>query len=196
MTDHIQLANGTQIDRSTGKPVNELSPTLVEVPSNIQLQREATFQRRRLADLPDIPDQMNTISVVLSYTIFGLSEDDIASAIGLETEQVVRIRSLDAYAKLEEALIENINRQDLDDVRGLFVQQSRTAANRLLDLAQSETEGISLSATKDILDRAGHRPADVVEHRHSMEGGLTIEFVKRDKTESAPLIDISPKEEF
>ena len=36
-----------------------------------------------------------------------------------------------------------------------------------------------MSAARDILDRSGHRPADVVEHRHRVDGGLVIEYVKR-----------------
>ena len=39
-----------------------------------------------------------------------------------------------------------------------------------------------LNAAKDLLDRAGHRAVDVVEHRHSMEGQLTIKVIKEVKT--------------
>jgi hypothetical protein len=46
-----------------------------------------------------------------------------------------------------------------------------------------------MSAARDILDRSGHRPADVVEHRHRMDGGLVIEVVRRDAV-SVPTIDM------
>jgi hypothetical protein len=45
-------------------------------------------------------------------------------------------------------------------------------------------------AAKDFLDRAGHRPADIVEHRHRMDGGLTIEIIRKDKDDVAPMIDM------
>jgi hypothetical protein len=52
--------------------------------------------------------------------------------------------------------------------------------------------GTRLGVAKDVLDRAGHRPADIIEHRHKMEGGLTIEYVE--KKDDIPTIDITPKE--
>jgi hypothetical protein len=42
----------------------------------------------------------------------------------------------------------------------------------------------------DVLDRAGHRPADVVEHRVRMEGALTIEFIEKDAGKEVPTITI------
>jgi hypothetical protein len=46
-----------------------------------------------------------------------------------------------------------------------------------------------MAAAKDVLDRSGHRPSDVVEHRHRMDGGLVIEIVKRDGAQM-PVIDM------
>jgi hypothetical protein len=45
-----------------------------------------------------------------------------------------------------------------------------------------------MAAARDILDRSGHRPSDVVEHRHRMDGGLVIEIVRRDAV--LPIIDM------
>jgi hypothetical protein len=42
------------------------------------------------------------------------------------------------------------------------------------------TRADRMAAARDILDRSGHRPSDVVEHRHRMDGGLVIEIVRRD----------------
>jgi hypothetical protein len=51
-----------------------------------------------------------------------------------------------------------------------------------------------MTAAKDVLDRAGQRPVDIIEHRHKMEGGLTIEYV--DKKDDIPTIDITPDKEM
>ena len=77
----------------------------------------------------------------------------------------------------------------MEDVRTLFVQGSRNAASRMVGLMNSESESIQIAAAKDILDRAGQRPADVVEHRHRMENSLRIEVVKKDSLEDIPVIE-------
>ena len=57
---------------------------------------------------------------------------------------------------------------------------------------QANGVGTRMAAAKDVLDRAGHRPADVIEHKHSLEGGLTIEYI--DHKDEIPTIDITPNE--
>ena len=58
----------------------------------------------------------------------------------------------------------------------------------MFDLLDSDSESTRGVAAKDVLDRAGQRPVDVVEHRHKMEGGLTIEYVE--KKDDIPTIDV------
>jgi hypothetical protein len=58
----------------------------------------------------------------------------------------------------------------------------------------SKSESTRGSAAKDILDRAGHRPVDVIDHRHTLEGSLVIQYVE--PTKDIPTIDITPKKEF
>ena len=70
----------------------------------------------------------------------------------------------------------------------MFVQKSQKAAQTMFNLLDSENEATRGSAAKDVLDRAGQRPVDVVEHRHKMEGGLTIEYVEKKK--DIPTIEV------
>jgi hypothetical protein len=137
---------------------------------------------------------MNTLSVVISYSLFGISDEDISSALLIPLEQLQTIKSSDEYTNLQGQFIKNILESDLSDVRGLFVERSRSAANLMIDTLENNEVGLGtrLGVAKDVLDRAGHRPADVIEHRHKMEGGLTIEYVE--KKDDIPTIDITPKE--
>jgi hypothetical protein len=48
---------------------------------------------------------------------------------------------------------------------------------------------LAFKASQDILDRAGHRPADVIEHRHRMEDSLNIVITKRDETKQLPTLE-------
>ena len=74
----------------------------------------------------------------------------------------------------------------------MFVSSSKLAANKMVAMVNSSNEATALSAAKDILDRGGHRPADVVEHRLRVDGGLKIEIVRKDASSSFPTIDVKP----
>ena len=70
-----------------------------------------------------------------------------------------------------------------NDVRGIFDKYAKNAAAELISQMNSKNEVARSMAAKDVLDRAGHRPADIVEHKHKVEGGLTIEYIKKDSIE-------------
>jgi len=146
--------------------------------------------RRKLADLPVSPRQMTAIGAVLSYVLFGLEEEDVASATGLSLAQVVAIRNSDPYRQLYEAAARTVLDGETDVVRELLAKNARRAANVMVDNLDAANRQDRMAAARDILDRSGHRPSDVVEHRHRMDGGLVIEIVKRDTSERMPTIDM------
>ena len=185
-TEPLVLADGTKINPVDGHVVTD--EVLVEVPNTAELKREIVASRKRISDLPVPPSQMNTISVIISYSMFGITDEDISNTLLIPIEQLQAIKSSDVYAGLQQQLLKNIVESDLSDVRGLFVQKSRKAAKTMFDLLDSDSESTRGVAAKDVLDRAGQRPVDVVEHRHKMEGGLTIEYVE--KKNDIPTIDV------
>jgi hypothetical protein len=133
---------------------------------------------------------MNTVGVVLSYTLFGLDDVEIALATGMSVEQVNRVKELEGYSMMHENVIGSILEAEAENVRDIFKQHARTAANVLIDGLHNGSRGDKMFAAKDFLDRAGHRPADIVEHRHKMEGGLVIEVVRKDNANLPPTIDM------
>jgi hypothetical protein len=121
--------------------------------------------------------------------MFGLDDDEVASATGLHVDQVGQIRNSDPYRQLHEAVIRAVLDSESDTVREVFTRNARHAATTMVEALQSGTRADRMAAARDILDRSGHRPADVVEHRHRMDGGLVIEVVKRDSV-AIPTIDM------
>jgi len=190
-TEPLVLADGTMISPLDGSVLSMQEASVVEVPNYAQVQKEFVIRKRRIADLPLPPKEMNAISVIIGYTLFGIEDEDIAEIIKIPIEQVIRIKESDNYKELVDTFTENIALHDADNVRSLFSQQSVVAASKITELLGSNSQMIAMSAAKDILDRAGHRPADVVNHRHTMEGGLTIRHIKP-VTEDNPIIDITP----
>jgi hypothetical protein len=189
----LVLADGTKIDPISGGVVKD-EEVLVRVPNNIEIKREIVASRMRIADLPVPPAQMNTLSVILSYSLQGISDNDIANVLSLPSETVGTIKSSDAYRDLQETIVRKIAESDASDVRHMFVSSSMSAANVMVGVMEDSENGpvTRMTAAKDVLDRAGQRPVDIVEHRHKMEGGLTIEYVE--KKSDIPTIDITPEE--
>lgn len=186
------LADGTKIDPATGCVLKD-TKRYTEVPNQQQAQRIVMETRRKLSDLPDVPRNMNTISVVLSYSLFGLSPDEIAIATGLTEQQVGIIRMSPAFAEMQEAVVQSIMDNDAEDIRRLFRVNAKNAAHKMATLMDSSSETIQFAAAKDSLDRDGHRPSDVVEHRVKVEGGLTIEYVRRDQSD-IPIIELEAED--
>jgi hypothetical protein len=164
---------------------------LIEVPSPTEAVRIVTAARRKLSELPEVPRTMNAISVVLSYTLFGLDDEEIAIATGLSVEQIGRIKVGDPYTQMHDAVVRTVLDSETNVVRELFAKNARNAAQVVVRAMEEGTRADRMAAAKDILDRSGHRPSDVVEHRHRMDGGLVIEIVKRDGAQM-PVIDMEP----
>lgn len=191
-TEPLVLADGTKINPLDGKILKD--DILVEVPNTREIQRDIVAARKRIADLPLPPEQMNTLSLVMAYTVFGLSDKDIGGVLSISEDQVHNIKMNDVYNELQRNLVQSIIHSDAAEVRDLFVLNSKTSAQLFIDTVRDPEMGIGtrLSAANNILDRAGHRPADIVEHRHKVEGGLRIEYVKKEE-QDIPTIDVTPE---
>lgn len=185
----LVLADGTKIDPKTGKTVREkkYNTGMVEIPAPSVAQEMVVRARRSAADMPLPGKQMNTVSLVCFYTMWGLNKTDIAIQLGMSLEQLNNIQQLPEYQQLRQEISRNILEHDAGEIRGMFQQKARMAANKIFDTV--EEEGVlGFKAAQDILDRAGHRPADIVEHRVKMSNTLQIEVVEK-KSHDIPTID-------
>lgn len=190
----LVLADGTKIDPNTGQAYREQRSQYVEVPSNSHAQRTQARYRKRLADLPAPPKQMNAVGAVIFYRLIGLEDDEIAYATGMSEDQVGRMAMSDLFKEVKDEVVKVILEQDAENVRDLFMQNNRKMAERLFQLAESQDEKVALNAVNSALDRGGQRPADVVEHRHNVEGGLTIEYIDRNKEQDSPTLTVEYEE--
>jgi hypothetical protein len=187
----LVLADGTKIDPSTGSVIREkkYSTDLVEIPSPREAQEIVAKTRRTIKDMPVAPQQMNGISLVVFYTLWGLADQEIAVHMGITIPQVKSIKKLSEYVQLKKDIFENIMETEATEIRGFFQQNAKGAAKKLVDLMEEEG-ALGLKASSEILDRAGFRPADVVEHKHTMENALRIEYIRKDVAiDAVPVID-------
>jgi hypothetical protein len=190
----LVLADGRLVypDGSVVDPTQ--AQELVEIPTNREAVALVISARKKIADLPAVPKTMNTVSVVLSYTLFGLDDVEIALATGMTEDQVGRIKMHEAFTQMRESVVSSILGSEADNVRDLFQQHSRNAVSKLVDaLEGKKINNNQILVARDFLDRAGHRPADVVEHRHKLDGGLTIEIIRReDKVIPTIYLEVEP----
>lgn len=186
----LVLADGTVIlpDNSIQKKAAP-TETYVDVPTNSAAQKLVLNTRRKLTDLPASSQQLNIIAACCMYEMYGLSDAEIATALQITSVQVRRIKAHDAYSRLKEDTIESLLSAQRDNVRSLIKQAAPTAVQKVIALTDSEDDKVALMAAKDILDRDGHRPVDVVEHRHSMDATFKIEFIHKDGFSELPSLE-------
>jgi len=192
----LVLADGTKINPVTGKAVKEARQHsgFVEVPNGQDAQRLVIKTRKAVAELPLPPEKLTGVAIVAFYTLFGLPDGEISIACEgkLTVPQIVRIRTLAAYKEFMEAAKANIIETANEQVREIFQKNARGAANKIVEIAAEDEGVLGFKAAQDVLDRAGHRPADVVEHRHAMANSLNIIITKRDASSDVPVIDVTP----
>lgn len=161
----------------------------VAVPNATDAQRLVSNTRRKLADMPAVPKQMNAIAVLLVYTASGLSDDEIAVATGITHEQIATIRAMSAYAQLEAYMIGAVKDQTQADVKAILSGAEIAAANAIATQVNHNHPDIAYRASKDILDRGGHVPAQKVDIMAQMRGTLRIEVVDKRGT-AVPTLDM------
>lgn len=187
----LVLADGTKINPATGKAVKERQhkQRFVEIPSASEAQAIVSKTRRSVVDLPLPAQQMNSISLVLFYMMWGLSVNDTAIVMGISAQQVKNIQALPQFKQLTQQLQEGVLAHETDNIREFFQKRAVDAAEKIVDIMEEDDGVLGFKAAQDILDRAGHRPADIVEHRHTMENALHIEYVSKKPVNDIPVVD-------
>ena len=181
-SEPLRLADGSLVypgGRVVRPSSRDSGADFVEIPTHREAQRIISATRRRLSELPEVPKTMNAVGVILCYTLYGLDDEEIAIATGLTSVQVGRIKVSDPYTQMHETIVRTVLDSETDVVRDLLSKNATRAASVMVEALDAGSRGDRMAAARDILDRSGHRPADVVEHRHRVDGGLVIEYVKR-----------------
>lgn len=160
----------------------------VELPSATQAVRLVSNTRRKLADLPALPQQLNSYSVVLVYTASGLSDAEIATATGFTVQQIRALREHDAYKMLEQLVLKTAREEAQGIVKGILVEAEEKAARKISELVTFEDPVIALRAAQDVLNRGGHSAPTEVNINQNMMNTFRIEVV--DRRNEKPVIDM------
>lgn len=175
----LTLANGQQLDLTTGKLVGADRATSEASPSSEGPSRIVT--RRSLADIPLAGAQMRTMAAVAAMELWGLQEPEIAELFGVPGEKIIALKSEAVYKNFFKALVRSVLDSEMEEVREDIAKTARRAVEKVKNILNNEdtTPHTALKAAQDLLDRSGLRAADIVEHRHTVQGGLKIVYEKR-----------------
>ena len=187
--DHIELADGTKVSTSTGQVIREkkertTSPSFSSAPTANEMITT------RLSDLPASPRQMNGVAALIVYRLLGMPESDIAEALGTDIEKIKAIAASPLFTDLYSKVSNQVMDLNSESIRVRFAAMSRDALNKVYEIMSDSDDKNALKAAQDILDRAGHRPADIIMHRHQVEGGLKIEYISRKIDTQLPVIEL------
>ena len=211
----LPLANGLVIDTRTGQAIvpstspdagihQQTARTKQTAEQTVVRGRDRNNRvvRRGLIDLPADSKAVTTAGVVWLYFNLGINDAEIAEATGLKLSQVDMIKGLQLFHQLDTLVKDNMAAMEADDVQKRIDRMSGKALDKLEDLVDDEE---TKPATKsrilmNMLDRGGFSPKQVLEHRHSLEGGLTIRHIREiAQPKNMPSVsidakDITPKE--
>jgi hypothetical protein len=207
---NLPLANGLVIDVETGQALlPTTSPEAViqqQTTKTRQTPSAATVRgrdrnnrpvRRSIVDLPADTKAVTTAGVVWLYFTLGINDAEIAEATGLKLSQVDMIKGLQLFGQLDQLVKDNIAMLQSADVQKRIEQIAVAAVDKLEDLAESDDTRPATKARiyMNMLDRGGYSPKQVMEHRHSLEGGLTIRHIREiAQPKHMPTIDVDARD--
>ena len=119
----------------------------------------ATFKpkaRRSIVELPEQGKNMNAIALVFTYTLLGLSNAEIADALNTTTRTIEAVKQTNAYEEVFLTIKDEFVNANSSLLESRIAAYSHLALDEVVTLAaKSDKESIRLSASTDILDRAG-----------------------------------------
>ena len=126
-----------------------------EIKSGRAAARSLERIHRKLGDLPEQTEKMNAIAAVLMYEGVGLSDDDIAVALRTSTENVERLKELDAYTQLREMFDSTVFEDAKRTANHIVSRASANAAERVVQGINDPDPTVAIVASREVLRLAG-----------------------------------------
>lgn len=176
----LTLHDGRQLDLTTGKLVGadraegDSSSQSSDGPSRI-------VTRRSIMDLPVQGPQMRTLAAVAAMELWGLPDGETADLFGVAPEKIIALKGEAVYKNFFKSLVKSVLDSEMEEVREDIAKTARKAVTKVKAILDDDSvsQHTLLKAAQDLLDRSGLRAADIVEHRHTVQGGLKIVYEKR-----------------
>ena len=133
-------------------------------------------QSRKLGDLPDVPEKMNAFCAVITYSMLGLSDADIAIALKTSEQNVKKLKDLDAYQQLVAMFDTTVFEENKRAANHMLAQAATRATQRMINGIDSAREDIAIVAARDVMKAAG---VGQQEEQTKRVGGLNIRIIRK-----------------
>lgn len=141
---------------------DDLGPSRLPPPSTaVPFADYRPTKRRVISDLRAEANSINVANVVLIYTLLGISDAEIAEVTNLESDKIEFVRASRVYSEIFECVMRELINANSEYIECRLSAYSGMALNNVAEIAQrARNTGYRLTASKDLLDRAGHRAQD------------------------------------
>lgn len=124
------------------------------------LRKLVVKSRLSLQDLPADTKTQSVVNAVLVYHLLGMTDNEIALALGVGIIDVQQVKALPAYQETFELLFGEIISANSNSLQARIAQYAGDAVENVMNLAkQKDFEKVPpiviLKANQDILDRSG-----------------------------------------
>lgn len=159
--DPLVTASGEVVEpESDGEDMGQASQ-LVPPSTPVPFKVYRPISKRVMSDLRAPAQAVNVSAVVLVYTLLGLSDSELCEATGLSAIDVAKVRDSRIYSECFGSVMTELINANSEYIECRISAYSGLALNNVADIAQrAKNQAIKLAASKDLLDRAGHRPQD------------------------------------
>lgn len=147
--------DGKVLTKSNGKDFNAFDTQDTSTGAGVARNHKSSA-RRSIADMPVDPKTQTAIMVVLTYSLLGLSENEIASTVGITIQDVRKLKSIDAYQETFDLLFWEMIHANGQSLVAKIAKAAPGALQSVIDIANDgENENAKYKAAADILDRSG-----------------------------------------
>ena len=135
-------------------------------------------RRRNIMDLPAPSNVMNACGAIMMYTMFGVGDREIASALKCTVMEVEEIRAHPAYGEYLELIGSEIISAESDNITHRLAAYAHGALDTVAHVSRNgKMENNRLRASIDILDRGGFAPKEVAAKAVSLKNVLRIQVL-------------------
>jgi hypothetical protein len=135
-------------------------------------------RRRNMDELPASPNIMTAIGAIMLYTMFGVGDREIASALRCTVPEIEEIRAHQAYGEYLELIGNEIISAESDNITHRLAAYAHGALDTIAHVSRNgKMENNRLRASIDIMDRGGFAPKAVAEKQISLKNVLRIQVL-------------------
>lgn len=140
--------------------------------------------RRAFKDFSADPKSLRAVAVIFVFNALGLSDREMIDELGLSQERIDEVRSSHSYAEVFDFILNEFINVNSGLLQSRIQSYSHQALTRVASISASAMkEETALAASKDILDRAGARPADLAGKNVSGGNELRITITRKSESE-------------